>query len=316
MNKQRQGLYSPFTPGGAYNSPFSRAGTPSYRNTGTHSGLASRRSIAGGYGTKSTLSEPRPRYGGGRAPTSSFAQSPELYGEDDAPPISDLDDEPEFSLGSDRGYSSAATSPSSLGGGIGTIFGESDREGVHSRSLFDTPSVYGGSTGPSPGTPLSSHYTPRARSPSSSILSGTPQSASLRPSPSPGVFSARSAASSSSNWVTVYGFPPEHRDYVLMQFDQCGDIEEYETEEKGNWVHIRYRNNLDCSAALSKNGQRLDDLMIGVVSRVLEEKSHTPAVKRESFAGQGRSKGRVLQESQATRQVSWWSKFLEYVFGL
>eukprot|EP01094_Clydonella_sp_ATCC50884_P001414 TRINITY_DN1105_c0_g1_i2.p1 TRINITY_DN1105_c0_g1~~TRINITY_DN1105_c0_g1_i2.p1 ORF type:complete len:373 (-),score=71.38 TRINITY_DN1105_c0_g1_i2:321-1319(-) len=146
----------------------------------------------------------------------------------------------------------------------------------------------------------------------------TPLAAS-RPSPTsptPGVFSARSNAQSNAHWVTVYGFSAEKRDYVLMLFNQCGDIVEYETDDKGNWIHIRYKNNLDCSAALSKNGQQFDDLMIGVVVRSMQDKRSTPITRRESFVSSATSKARVLQQARACPRQSWWTKFLEYVFGL
>eukprot|EP01080_Neovahlkampfia_damariscottae_P003350 gene3350-5897_t len=66
------------------------------------------------------------------------------------------------------------------------------------------------------------------------------------------------------NWITVFGFTPKQTGFVLKQFGLYGEILEHKVGN-GNWMHIKYKKNIQAQKALSKNGKIFNSLMIGVV---------------------------------------------------
>lgn len=66
-----------------------------------------------------------------------------------------------------------------------------------------------------------------------------------------------------SNWVTVFGFPPEKASMILNRFQKYGEIVKREDGD-GNWVHLQYKRDVQARIAHEKNGKVFDGIMIGV----------------------------------------------------
>lgn len=63
--------------------------------------------------------------------------------------------------------------------------------------------------------------------------------------------------------VIVYGFPLEQTGVVLTAFQKYGEIVGRQSG-RGNWMTITYRDTTQAQIALSRNGSRIGDLIIGV----------------------------------------------------
>ncbi|MEN2497110.1 MAG: Nucleoporin nup35 [Marteilia pararefringens] len=68
---------------------------------------------------------------------------------------------------------------------------------------------------------------------------------------------------SDNYWITVYGFGNNMMDMIINDFSLIGPIEKIVGE--GNWVNLKYYNNIDANQALGRNGRIFaDSFMIGV----------------------------------------------------
>lgn len=90
-------------------------------------------------------------------------------------------------------------------------------------------------------------------------------------------------------WITVFGFPPARSGFILNQFAYFGTIEKHVITNNGNWMHIKYQNQMQVRCALSKNGRVFgDNIMVGV-SRCTDPQIITqstgPQTNGRSFAG-------------------------------
>ncbi|KAI4329218.1 hypothetical protein L6164_021505 [Bauhinia variegata] len=67
-------------------------------------------------------------------------------------------------------------------------------------------------------------------------------------------------------WVTVYGFSPGDTNFVLREFEKCGQILKHVPGPRdANWMHILYQNRSDALKALNKNGMQVNGvLLVGV----------------------------------------------------
>uniref|UniRef100_M4BS30 RRM Nup35-type domain-containing protein n=1 Tax=Hyaloperonospora arabidopsidis (strain Emoy2) TaxID=559515 RepID=M4BS30_HYAAE len=66
-------------------------------------------------------------------------------------------------------------------------------------------------------------------------------------------------------WVTVFGFPPSARSFILHQFQSVGEVLNYSSSSGGNWLHLRYYTRLQAEKALSYDGRTLaSNIMVGV----------------------------------------------------
>ncbi|CAI5710172.1 unnamed protein product [Hyaloperonospora brassicae] len=66
-------------------------------------------------------------------------------------------------------------------------------------------------------------------------------------------------------WVTVFGFPPSARSFILHQFQSVGEVVNYSSSTGGNWLHLRYYTRLQAEKALSYDGRTLaSSIMVGV----------------------------------------------------
>ena len=96
--------------------------------------------------------------------------------------------------------------------------------------------------------------------------------------PSPSVphtltsFTSTSSPPKAATAVIVFGFPPDLKPEIVHYFASLGDIvtadPPADTPSTQNWVTISYRNTLDATWAIRKNGELINaagkDLMIGV----------------------------------------------------
>mmetsp|Transcript_22328 Transcript_22328/g.35998 ORF Transcript_22328/g.35998 Transcript_22328/m.35998 type:complete len:281 (+) Transcript_22328:169-1011(+) len=63
--------------------------------------------------------------------------------------------------------------------------------------------------------------------------------------------------------VTVFGFPPNKAHAVIAHFESLGDIVK-RNDSASNWIDIQYTSPHVVEAALEKNGEVIDGVMIGV----------------------------------------------------
>lgn len=71
-----------------------------------------------------------------------------------------------------------------------------------------------------------------------------------------------------SNWVTVFGFQPEHAAELLELFCELGSVISRDINSDANFIHLQYATNWDAQKALAKNGTLFKGFsMIGVVPR-------------------------------------------------
>ncbi|XP_058062281.1 nucleoporin Nup35 [Anopheles bellator] len=70
-----------------------------------------------------------------------------------------------------------------------------------------------------------------------------------------------------SNWITVFGFPPSATKEVQLHFSTLGTIIDKQlASQGGNWMHLHYSSRIECIRALNYNGRVISPgLMIGVV---------------------------------------------------
>jgi len=137
------------------------------------------------------------------------------------------------------------------------------------------------------------------------------------------------------NWVTVFGFPASQIPYILLHFQNYGDIvRHYIPPGQCNWLNIQYQTSLQANKALSKNGKIIGDnlnLMVGVVES--SDGVWRPSTQEVSKAYVNLGFPRPLnppsqrQPSRSyqvdifdskrapTKHNSLWSKFFEYVLG-
>ncbi|XP_063932551.1 nucleoporin NUP35-like isoform X3 [Zophobas morio] len=65
--------------------------------------------------------------------------------------------------------------------------------------------------------------------------------------------------------VTIYGFSLEHVSRVLKYFDQYGTITDHWLGPDGaNWIHVKFSSASEAQLALSKHGNVIGNIMIGV----------------------------------------------------
>jgi len=137
------------------------------------------------------------------------------------------------------------------------------------------------------------------------------------------------------NWVTVFGFPPSQIPYILLHFQNYGDIVRHVVPPgQCNWINIQYQTQLQAKKALSKNGKIIGDnlnLMVGVVectdnmftyarddtskgypSLGFPRPLHPPPQRQPTRA----YKVDIFDSKRAPSvHNSVWAKFLEYVLG-
>ncbi|CAL9162395.1 unnamed protein product [Musa hybrid cultivar] len=81
--------------------------------------------------------------------------------------------------------------------------------------------------------------------------------------PEPQGYGVQNGGLDADEWVTVFGFSPDHTNLVLREFEKCGVIVKHVPgPSDANWIHILYQNLYDAQKALKKNGMRLNSLLI------------------------------------------------------
>lgn len=67
--------------------------------------------------------------------------------------------------------------------------------------------------------------------------------------------------------ITIFGFPPNCRNEILLSFQSHGKIESFDGSEGNNWIHIVYESEWSAQKALNRNGSIFQSTgsMIGVI---------------------------------------------------
>ena len=106
-------------------------------------------------------------------------------------------------------------------------------------------------------------------------------------------------ASVSSPWVTVFGFGPKDASRVRSIFESYGTVMDIRSS-RGNWMDLQYQTKTEAERALSKNGMKIGDLMIGV----LPTHGSTSAALSSSSGSSSLSPARSMQRTPRTLSKS------------
>lgn len=77
--------------------------------------------------------------------------------------------------------------------------------------------------------------------------------------------SSNSESNEDDYWVTVFGFDKNQKNDVLELFGRHGNIVKHVAADEGNWVRLRYGSMTHAKQALQRNGQMIDNFIIGVI---------------------------------------------------
>lgn len=154
-------------------------------------------------------------------------------------------------------------------------------------NVFGSPMVINGVIG----SPMKSTRTPNMESSQSStqwnsvLVSGGPQQLTRS--------------------VTIFGFPSNFRNEVLMSFQTHGPIESYDLGEGNNWIHIVYESEWAAQKALARNGsifESIGGVMIGVIPmQIALERVNAAA---DSFMSPIKSDGHKIKNINLEKEQS------------
>ncbi len=135
-------------------------------------------------------------------------------------------------------------------------------------------------------------------------------------------FGANANASSSSRWVTVYGFQQSDRDLILRELQECGEVISCRSGgTERNFMHIQFASKGEAQKALGKNGKQVStNLMIGIAP-ISSQHASTLQSGAGGLGGDVPGFARpqqqhlVMPDAMPQPVNTFWSKVNEYIFG-